>query len=631
MSLSRPSFDDLVTGHEIGDAALAVACGLVAALILVRRPRHSVALLFAAVGITAGFGLLCSGLADAARPAQVGYRWAIWLSEWSWVPGLLLIVTVLPLVFPEGTEQLWQRWLLRAELVLIAAVTVGQALSTPLHSGPHSTIANPVGVPGADIATGVALVGVLGCSIASLVVLILRMVHADQRGRRQLLPLFAAGVVVVVAFSIAGPLGTPGVVLQDACFLLIPAAALLSVLRLRLYDIELAIGRSVTWAALSGVLIGVYVLVVQVASTWLHVHGRLGSVIATAVIALAFGPVRGLLQRWIGHWLYGDRGDPYAALAHTTQVLSGGADPLGALERAAEDLAYRLRSPGVRILRNGVLLVGRADGRAAIAVPLRSGAVEVGRLEISPRAPGETFSRADERLILDLCAPLANAVAAVGLTDELSTSRERLAVAREAERRRVRGELHDDVGPSLAAAALQAQTARRRLQRDDTAGVDDALTVLSTTIAHAASDLRSVIDALGPRALEDVGLADAVRSLACCDGAPRVVVDVEDFDPVLPVFEVVAYRVISEALTNAHRHAQASAINVRLRVEQSLLDLAVCDDGIGGAASRPGGLGIHSMQARIEELGGNFSLESTAGLGTAVRARLPIAAAEVSR
>lgn len=629
LSLSRPRFDNLVTGHEIGDAALAIACGLVATLILSRRTRHPVGRVFAAIGSTAGFGLFASGLADALRPTDRSYRWGIWLSEWSWVPPLLLIVTVLPLVFPEGIERRWQQWLLRAEIGLIAAVCLGQALTTRLHSGLHSTIANPIGVRGADIATDVAFVAVLAGAVTSLAVLIIRMIRADERTRRQLLPLFAAGSIVIVVFSVAGFFATTGVVVQDACFLLIPGAALLSVLRLRLYDVELAIGRTVTWVALSGVLIGVYVLMVEVAASWLHVHGRLASVIATAVIALAFGPVRGLVQRGIGRWLYGDRGDPYAALAHTTQVLSGGADPLGALAQAAGDLAYRLRSPGVRIVRNDAVLVGPVEGRAAIAMPLRSGPVEVGRLEILPRAVGETFSRADERLILDLCAPLTNAVAAVGLSEELRASRERLALAREAERRRVRGELHDDVGPSLAAAAVHAQTARRRLHRHDAAGVDDALTVLSTTIRHAASDLRSVIEALGPRALDDVGLADAVRSLACADGDPTVTVDVDELGPMPLVFEVVAYRVITEALTNAHRHARASAINVQLRVEQSRLALAVCDNGIGGATSRPGGLGIGSMRARITELGGEFTLgPGDDGTGTAMRARLPVTAVE---
>ena len=124
--------------------------------------------------------------------------------------------------------------------------------------------------------------------------------------------------------------------------------------------------------------------------------------------------------------MYGDRGDPYAALAHTTQVLSAGADPLGALNQAAADLAHRLRSPGVRILRDGTVLAGRADGQAALAVTLRAGGTEVGRLEILPRAAGETFSRSDQRLVGDLCAPLTNAVAAIGLTEELSSSRERL-------------------------------------------------------------------------------------------------------------------------------------------------------------------------------------------------------------
>ena len=385
LSLSRPRFANLVTGHELGDVGLAVACGWVAALILSRRRRHPVGIVFAAIGVAEGLSMLSSGLLDILDPGQPGYRWGVWLSEWTWVPGLLLIVTVLPLVFPEGSQARWQRRLLRCDVALIAAVCLGQALAPRLQSGPHAQIDNPVGVPGAGVAGNLALLAALASAVVSLVTLVRRLLGADERTRRQLLPMLSAGVVVIGAFSFAGFFATAGVVVQDVCFLPIPAAALFSVLRLRLCEIELAIGRTATWIALSGLLIGGYVLIVEITSDYLRVHGRTGSVIATAAVALAFGPLRLQLQRWVAQWLYGDRGDPYGALAHTTQVLSGGADPIGALRQAAVDLAYRLRSPGARILRDDVLLVGPADGRAAIAVTLRRGDTEVGRLEILPR------------------------------------------------------------------------------------------------------------------------------------------------------------------------------------------------------------------------------------------------------
>jgi signal transduction histidine kinase len=632
LSLSRPRFADLVSGHELGDVAMAIGCGLVAALILSRRPGHPVALVFAAIGVAEGLSMLASGLNDVIGPADPGYRWTVWLAAWTWIPASLITVMILPLVFPEGVRGRWRRGLWRTDIALIAAVCLAQALSATLASGPHTTIGNPIGVPGFAAVANVTLVAAVASAAVSLILLIIEVITADERLRRQLLPLAAAAAIVIAVFSTAGYAGTAGVLVQDTAFLLIPGAALLSVLKLRLYEIELAIGRTAGWVLLSGLLIGGYILIVQIASSWLHLYGRVSSILATAVIALAFGPLRALLQRAIARWLYGDRGDPYAALAHTTQVLSGSADPVGALNQAATDLAHRLRSPGVRILRDGIVLAGDAQGRAALAVPLRSGDTEVGRLEILPRTVGESFSRSDERLILDLCAPLTNAVAAVGLSEELSASRERLALAREAERRRVRHELHDDVGPSLAAAAVQARTALRRLQRSDTHGAADSIAALQTTVLNAAADLRSAIDALGPRALDEAGLAEAVHELASVAAEPHVTLEIDELPPLPAAIEVAVYRVIAEALTNARRHAHATSILIAVHCREHQLILKVRDDGTGGARRRPGRVGISSMRARIEELGGSFAigpgLETTGPSqesGTEISARLPIA------
>ena len=631
LSLTRPRFDDLVAGHELGDAAMAVACGLVAALILSRRPGHPVGRVFAVIGLADGVGVLASGLADMTAGGGEGtaHVWAVWLAGWTWAPGLLLSATLLPLVVPEGAPgRLGRvplgRVLVRADAAVVAAVCVCQALSPRLATGPDTSVANPLGVAGADVAGLVAQGMALLAALVSLGVLAVRLVRADDRLRRQLLPLLAAAVVAVAVAVTAEQLGTAGVVLADLSQLLLPAAALLSVLRLRLYDFEVAFARTLGWLLLSGLLVGGYVVVVELSASWLRLHGRTATVVATAAVAVAFAPTKAWLERLVARWLYGDRGDPYSALTHTTQVLSGGADPLGALEQATADLARRLRCPGVRVLRGGSVLAGAAVGQAALAVPLRSGDVEVGTLEILPRGPGEAFSRADERLVLDLCPPLSHAVASVGLTEELRAARERLVVAREAERRRVRRELHDDVGPSLAAASLQAETALRRLARSDAAAATDALTALRRTIDHAAADLRSAVDSLGPRVVEEAGLAEAVRSLADA-GTPEVCVEVEPLPSLPAAVEVAVYRVLAEAVTNARRHAGARRILVTLAVAGDRLQATVVDDGVGaGSARRRGGLGVPSMRVRIEDLGGTFSVAPGPRAGTVVAASVPV-------
>lgn len=624
LSLSRPRVVDLIDGHEVGDAAMAMACGLVAAIILSRRPRHPVGRLFAVIGLADGLSMLSSGFLDVSTPSTTAWTIAQWLASWTWVPGLVLTLFGICLLVPEGISGRGMRWLWRTDITLLVAVCVCQAFAPHLQTGPHTEIDNPVGLAGLGAVGVVVHVAGLISAAASLGVLIGRMVRADGRLRLQLLPIFAASVAVLGSVIVAGPLGVVGSIMQDCCFLLLPAAALLSVLRLRLYGLEIAIGRTATWVTLSGLSIAVYVGIVELASSVLGVHGRIGSVVATVIIAILFNPSRLWLQEHIARWLYGDRGDPYRALSRTTQLLSGGADPVGALNQAVADLAHRLRSPGVRIIRDDTVLVGSGSGVPAMTVPLISAGSEVGRLEVAPRAPGEGFTAADHRLILDLCAPLSSAVAAVVLAEELRSSRERLALAREAERQRVRGELHDDVGPSLAAAAMQTQMVRRRLDRGNLIGAEQQLDRLSETILRAASDVRSAIDSLGPRVLDEVGLADAVRSLVHSGNTPPLNVDVGDLSDLPAATEAAAYRVIAEALNNARRHAQASRVLIELHQTGHQLVLAVHDDGVGGVATRSGGVGIASMRARVEEVGGQFRIgPGRRGEGTSVLASIP--------
>ncbi len=193
---------------------------------------------------------------------------------------------------------------------------------------------------------------------AAIVLLVVRVIRADSTRRRQLLPLVAAGILVAVAASAAGFLGRPGVIAQDTAVLAVPIACLIAVLRLRLYDLEVAIGRTAVWVTLTVALVVVYALVVQLTSGLFRLGQFPAGILATAAVAVAFAPLRSGLQRAVAKWLYGARADPFEALAATTQLLAGGADPLGALTHAADDLARRLRCPGTRILADDRVLAG---------------------------------------------------------------------------------------------------------------------------------------------------------------------------------------------------------------------------------------------------------------------------------
>lgn len=626
LSLRHPLAVQLVDGHAIGDAVMGAACGLVAAILLARLPRHPVGRVFLLVAVFDAVASLSGGVygypADPHR-----FTWALWVSEWSWVPGTFIPFVVVPVVVPDGVRGR-VRWLLAAGCAAIVGFTFAQAFATDVQSAPHVTVPNRVHVAGADQLFAVSGVVAVASAAAALVVLAARFVRADPTRRRQLLPLVAAIAVIAVAVSTAGLYGRLGIIVQDASLVLLPFAALVSVLRYRLYDLELVIWRTSVWFLLSAALVGAYVAVVEFSAAALGLRGTASSVLAAAAVAVAFGPARAALQRSLARWLYGDRGDPYAALAHTTQVLAGGADPLGALQTAMRDVAVRLRSPGVRVMRDDVVLAGGGVGSAALTVPLRAANREVGRLELEPRSPGERFSAADERLILDLCAPLTNAVAAVGLAEDLRSSRRRLLLAREEERRRVRGELHDDIGPSLAAVAVQAQTALRRLQRRDVLAATEAITCLQQTTMGAVGDLRRVVDALGPRALDAAGLDGALTEFADQFRSEHLTVSVElDTLPSLPAaVESVVYRVVAEALTNTTRHAAATSVAIHGSIADGVLTVEVTDDGRGASTyDRLGGVGIASMRARVDEIGGTLLVAGgTSGTGTRIALAVPV-------
>ncbi|GIG30194.1 sensor histidine kinase [Cellulomonas marina] len=631
----RPVPEVLLDGHLLGDATMAVACTVVAALLLTRMPRHPVGLVFAGIAASDGLSVVASAVtAGTGGGLQVA---AAWVAGWAWVPGLVLAAAVLPLVVPDGAGTRCRRTLLVGALACGAVLTLAVATTGTVALGPGTQVPSPVAVPGADVLVLVAEALTAAAAVLAVVVLLRRFHRAGPTLRRQVAPLLVAGAVALGTVLAAPSLGRAGTVAQDAALLLVPAAAAVSVLRYRLYDVEVVVHRTVVGLVLSGGVVVAYVVVVQVVAELLGLRGGVASVAATALVAVGFAPARVAVQRIVSRLLGGAAGDPYTALHRTTQLLAGGADPRGALAVAVEDLARGLRSPGVRVVRGDEVLVGSAEGAAGLVADLRSGEDVVGRLEVVARPTGEGYSRTERRLVLDLAAPLAAAVSAVALAGDLAAARDRLARAREEERRAVQTRLHDDVGPAMAALLVQSEVARRRLDRGDLDGARSVLDELRRTAAGAAADVRGVSDHLGPDALDQVGLVDAVRALGrrLSDDDLRVTVEVADDLPApLPAaVEDAAHRIVAEALTNVRRHARATGAVVRLapggdapgaRRAPSLV-VEVRDDGIGaGAARRRGGAGVPSMRARAEELGGTVDIASAPGGGTRLRAELPV-------
>ena len=256
---------------------------------------------------------------------------------------------------------------------------------------------------------------------------------------------------------------------------------------------------------------------------------------------------------------------------------------------------------------------------------------------LAPRAPGDAFTAADRRLLEDIAHQAGVAAHAVRLTADLQRSREQLVTTREEERRRLRRDLHDGLGSTLAALHLQAG-AIRTMMRYDLPAADAELVDLQTEIRSSIADIRRLVYELRPPTLDELGLVGAIQQFAAqcnmgseADGASgqinanlRVIVEKTDQLPALPAaVEVAAYRIAQEALTNVVRHAHARNCTVRL----SLLDglrLEVTDDGVGLPEEQHSGVGLLSMRERATEVGGSCEIEPIPGHGTRVLARLPL-------
>jgi signal transduction histidine kinase len=285
----------------------------------------------------------------------------------------------------------------------------------------------------------------------------------------------------------------------------------------------------------------------------------------------------------------------------------------------------------------------------SVRLPLVYQGETVGELVLAPRTPGETFGAADRRLLQDLAHQIGVAVHAVHLTadlqrltTDLQRSRERLVLAREEERRRLRRDLHDGLGPTLAALALTASNVGDLIPINPSAATALA-TDLQNEIRATVADIRRLVYDLRPPALDELGIVAAIRERAIQigrresevgnrgteDGGPgsrrlKVIVEAPEHLPPLPAaVEVATYRIVQEALTNVVRHAQADTCIVRLSLTDAL-EVEIVDDGAGLPPEHPAGVGLFSMRERAAELGGSCVIERNHGNGTRVYARLPV-------
>lgn len=419
-------------------------------------------------------------------------------------------------------------------------------------------------------------------------------------------------------------------------FLPCPVAFGAAVLRFGLFDVKAVAGRSLLYGLLTLALGTTYVGVVAgLGSLAVPGRGLAAPVLATVVLALLFRPLKDRLQRGISRLLYGNREEPYVVLTRLGRLLAQAGETEDVLRTIPDTVASALHLPYASvelIASDGSTLRTAAVGvptRDVVALPALSGSELVGILHLSPRATASGFETSEHALLDDLVEQATPALRALRLTAELQRSRETLVHARAEERRRMQGDLHDGVGPSLAVLLLRLAAAKTMLGRGETTNALVCLGEVEDQVRQTSSDVRELLVQLSSPLLDSLGLVGALehqaRQLDVVDG-PRMSVDLPPELPRMPAaVEEAILAIASEAMANAVRHSHAESCRVRLRVSESV-ELSITDDGVGFRRGRPAGIGLSSMRRRADELGGHCVVSSPVSGGTSVQVTLPLRA-----
>ena len=607
-------------------APLAVGYAAMGALVLAGRPGHPVGRLMFAAGATAGLATVAASWLTVAPLA--------WLAQWTWWPPLGLAFLAL-LVFPDGRLPT-PRWRPVAVTVAAATALAAVALAVAALDHPRDLLTDVVDLtPRARLLIRLAAVAGLAAAlgwVATVFSLWRRWRQANGDVRRQLACLVPAGLLILLGLGIdiAGlPGGWP--LIGGS----VPAAMAVAVLRHRLYGVDQAVGRATVWLVMTVLVVSGYTLLVLALDTAMRPGADMAVPVAAALaVALGFEPLRRAVQHGVNRLLYGDRDDPYEVLSRLGGAFAQVVAPDALLPQLAGVIAQSLRVPYVAVdlpdaaagRPRRVAEHGTPADAETFPMPLRGDTV--GWLVVAVRGPDDRFTGRERRLLADLACQAAVAVEATRLVRDLQQSRERLVMAREEERRRLRRDLHDGLGPALTGMAIQLRAARKRLTGAPTAAA--TLDTLGVDLRDCTIQMRQLVDELRPPVL-DQGLAGALRTVCDrFDGSPmRVEFDIDNnLDDLPAAVEVAMFRIVSEALANAARHARARTCRVTIRRDRALT-ADIADDGIGmtGGVS---GVGLDSMRERAAELGGECRIGDAAP-GVVVHVTLPVPLAAVHR
>jgi signal transduction histidine kinase len=643
--------------EEYGVGVGFTSIGVFGAFMASRRPTNPVGWLFLGAATLAALGLLGSEYATYAlvtRSGELGGGVAAgWVGNLTWLPSLGCLVTFLLLLFPNGRlpSRRWRpvAW---AAGVTIAVVDLAIALAPgPLDVETGAPVANPFGIEVLDpltsavAAAGFPALGLLGIlSAASLVV---RYRRAGSDERHQLKWFLLAGVLMAVGIS-------TGEYLPDAVTSItftvalasLPAAAAVAVVKYRLYDIDVVINKAVVFGALAALFTAMYVGIVVGIGTLVGSRGNLFlSVVATALIAVAFHPARERARRFANRLVYGRRATPYEVLSEFAGRVGGAYSSEDVLPRMARIVAEGTGADRAEVwLRVGSELRRAAawpssggDGASSLhlegeglpALPSadRAHAVRhrgelLGALAVS-KPPSEPLTPAEDRLVEDIASQAGLVLRNVRLIAELRESRQRIVAAQDQERRRIERNIHDGAQQQLVALAVKLRLARQ-LMSTDGVRAEALMATLEGEASAALEDLRDLARGIYPPLLADQGLVAALRAQARRSPVD-VAVEADAVRRYPQEAEAAVYFCALEALQNVAKYSEASRATVRLADGAGELRFEVTDDGHGfDPEAAHQGTGLQGMADRLAAVGGDLEIRSRPGAGTTVSGRLPI-------
>lgn len=620
-------------------------------LLLWRLPTQPIA------WVLSGFGMLW--VLDGFASAAVNYAWYFDRDAWWAVPAfwffsrfgsvLLLPLVLLLVLFPDGRLRPGWRGVLSWIAIVFGLVmpftflfAPASALSAddPARTGPMeafepelATLPLPDAVWVWLLAAGAPCLMI--ALLFSLAVCVSRRFGATSLEKAQLRWLVWSGLLFIAISTFLFP-ALPTVivdVLLAVAIGLVCASIVIAVSRYRLYDID----RMLSWTLVYGVLIAAIVLV-DVLLVWLAgsaLNDRVTMLLAAVAVTAAFAPLRGRLFDFANRLINGRRGDPYSVVSMLGDKLDRSVDAQAQLENLAAAIAEAFASPFVRVtlerMRETPIFAEHGMHTAGtVELPIVHAEAEIGRIHMAPGRRPLSSSR-DQQLLGDLIRFSLASLRNAELGRELQTIREQLVLAREAERSRLRRELHDGLGPLLGGVKLRLETARNWAERDPTRVLEPLDTAIREQ-SDVIDEIRRIVHDLRPPALDDLGLLSALSQVAARLSGNGLTATVSGALPpggLSPAVEVAAYRIVSEALTNVSRHAGASLAQAQFDFDEHNLHIEVRDDGIGLAPGAVPGVGRRSMRERAAELGGALAFVSAdddgGGSGTIVRARLPLA------